>query len=111
MVLTDYCGNPGYMDSAQAIRNGGDAMLVNYDMGSNHLTDQTSATSILAMRQACKNIMYTVVNSRAYSDENLNPPTPVWQTILIAIDVVVVLAILALELTIIRQGYKKRKTA
>ena len=69
-VLTDYFGVYGYMDSDMGIRGGTDCMLVAYDTETNHVTDTTSATGVLAMRQACKNIMYTVVNSRAYDPEN-----------------------------------------
>ena len=34
------------------------------------VTDVESATSVTAMRNACHNILYTVVNSRSYNDEN-----------------------------------------
>lgn len=44
MVLTDYFGVYGYMDADQAIRNGTDFCLVNYDTATNHVTDTTSAT-------------------------------------------------------------------
>ncbi len=56
-VLTDYYGVYGYQDADRMIRNGNDCMLVAYDTETNHLTDQTSATSLLAARQACKNIL------------------------------------------------------
>ena len=36
-------------------------MLVAYDTETNHVKDQESATGVQAMRQACKNILYTVV--------------------------------------------------
>ena len=70
-VLTDYFGVYGYMDSDMGIRGGTDCMLVAYDTETNHVTDTTSATGVKAMRQASKNIMYTVGNSRAYDPENL----------------------------------------
>ena len=52
------------MDADKAIRGGSDAMLGTAGNDA-ILTDQTSATSVLAMRQATKNILYTVVNSNA----------------------------------------------
>ena len=107
MVLTDYFGVYGYMDADQAIRNGTDFCLVNYPTATNYLTDTTSATGVLAARQACKNILYTVVNSRAYAEENLNPGLPTWQLIGYGIDAVLVLAIVALELKAVK-NYKRR---
>ena len=109
-VLTDYFGVYGYMDADQAIRNGTDACLVNYDTETNHVSDTTSATGVKAMRQACKNIMYTVVNSRAYADENLNPGMEGWKKVAIAIDVVLGLLLLALAVIAVKR-YKKRKQA
>ena len=105
-VLTDYFGVYGYMDADQGIRGGTDCMLVAYDTATNHVTDTTSATSVKAMRQACKNIMYTVVNSRAYAAENLNTGLPTWQIMAIGIDVVLGLVIIGLEVLTIR-SYRK----
>ena len=107
MVLTDYFGVYGYMDADQAIRGGTDFCLVNYPTETNYLTDTTSATGVLAARQACKNILYTVVNSRAYAEENLNPGLPTWQLIGYGIDAVLVLALAALEIKAVK-NYKRR---
>ncbi len=104
-VVTDYYGVYAYMDADQAIRGGTDLCLAPMDNATNHLTDTTSATSIIAARQACKNIMYTVVNSRAYAEENLNPGLPTWEKIMIAIDVVLA----ALILFLCYRVYKKSK--
>ena len=112
-VLTDYFGVYGYMNSDQAIRGGTDCMLVSYDTETNHVKDTSSATSVKAMRQACKNIMYTVVNSRAYEPENLNTGLPTWQIMAIAIDVVLGAAIIGLEVLTVksyRKAARKAKT-
>lgn len=106
MVLTDYYFRMAYMDSDRAIRNGNDFCLVNYDQETNHVTDTTSATSVLAMRQACKNILYTVVNSRAYAPENLNPAMPVWQIAIIVADVIAGAAILSGVVLIYKKSRK-----
>ena len=108
MVLTDYFGVYGYMDADQGIRNGTDFCLVNYPTETNYLTDTTSATGVLAARQACKNILYTVVNSRAYMEENLNPGMPTWQIAAIAIDVVLAAVLVVLEVRTVK-GYSRRK--
>ena len=110
MVLTDYFGVYGYMDADQAIRNGTDFCLVNYDTATNHVTDTTSATSVQAMRQASKNILYTVANSRAYAEENLNMGMPTWQIVAIAVDVVLAAVLIVLEVRTIK-GYGRRKAA
>lgn len=96
-ALTDYYGVYGYQDADRMVRNGNDCMLVAYDTETNHMTDKESATAVQAMRQACKNIMYTVVNSRAYDPENLNTGLMGWQIAAIVIDVVLAAGILALE--------------
>ena len=106
-VLTDYFGVYGYMDSDQAIRGGTDCMLVAYDTETNHVTDTTSATSVLAMRQACKNILYTTVNSRAYDPANLSGGgLQGWQIAAIAIDVVVGVILVAGAVMIVKKSKK-----
>jgi beta-glucosidase len=106
-VLTDYFGVYGYQDSDRMIRNGNDCMLVAYDTETNHLTDTTSATSIKAMRQAVKNILYVVANSRAYDPEKLETGLMAWQKAAIAIDVVLGIIIIALAAVAFKK-YKKR---
>ena len=106
-ALTDYYGVYGYQDADRMIRNGNDCMLVAYDTETNHLTDKESATSVKAMRQACKNIMYTVVNSRAYDAENLQTGLLTWQIAAIAVDVILAAGLIALELVAIKK-FKKR---
>ncbi len=105
-VLTDYFGVYGYMDSDMGIRGGTDCMLVAYDTETNHVTDTTSATGVKAMRQASKNIMYTVVNSRAYDPENLKTGLMNWQIIAIVIDIILGVLVIFLEVLTIKK-YKK----
>lgn len=110
MVLTDYFGVYGYMNSDQAIRNGTDVMLVAYDTDTNHVKDTSSATGVQAMRQACKNIMYTVVNSRAYEPENMQTGMMAWQIAAIVVDVILAAGLIALEVAAVKK-YQKRKAA
>lgn len=109
-VLTDYFGGYGYQNADQEIRNGNDAMLVAYDTETNHLKDTTSATSLLAMRKASKNIMYTVVNSRAYEGDNAKGGLLNWQIAAILVDVVLAAGFVVLELRMINQYKKKRES-
>ncbi len=111
-VLTDYFGVYGYMNSDQAIRNGTDAMLVAYDTETNHLKDTKSATGIQAMRQACKNIMYTVVNSRAYDADNLLQSGLMgWQRAAIVADVLLGAVMIVLEVIALKKFMRRRKEA
>ena len=69
MVLTDYFGGYGYQDADILIRNGNDFCLTPQATDFSKVTDTTNATSVLAMRQASKNILYTTANSRAYASD------------------------------------------
>ena len=107
-VLTDYFGVYGYMSADQAIRNGTDLMLVNYPTETNDVRFRETAGAQAAMREATHNILYIVVNSRAYAPENLNPGMASWKKIMIVCDVIVGILILALLALLIKK-YKKRK--
>ena len=109
-VETDYFGVYGYMSADQAIRNGGDLMLVAYQTATNNVQFRETNGAQQAMRQAAKNILFVTANSRAYTDENYAKATatPVWRTILIVVDVVAVIALAAIEFAVFR-SYKKKK--
>lgn len=109
MVITDYFGVYGYQNADQEIRNGNDLMLVAYDAGTNQVKDQSSATSIIAMRQASKNIMYTVVNSRAYFDENYSLEMAMWKKLAIGADVVLAGVLILLEVRTIRKFRRSKE--
>lgn len=109
MVLSDYFGNYGYMDADKAVRGGTDAMLATAGNDA-IMTDQSSATSVSAMRQACKNILYTVVNSNAYTEEAYaaGNAMPGWQKTLYGVDAAIAVVLIALEVLLVR-SYKKKK--
>lgn len=109
-VLTDYFGVYGYQDADRMIRNGNDCMLVAYDTETNHLTDTTSATSIQAMRNSVKNIMFTVVNSRTYEPENMKEGLMGWQIAAIVVDIVFAALIIFLEVRTVKK-WKINKAA
>lgn len=73
-VLTDYFGVYGYMDSDMGIRGGTDCMLVAYDTETNHVTDTTSATGVLAIKgfkkdQAAAPVVTPVEAAEAQTEE------------------------------------------
>ena len=106
-VETDYFGVYGYMNADQGVRNGCDLMLCTTGNDFNTVTVLTNSSK-QALREASKNILYTVVNSRAYAEENLNPGMAKWEIIMIGADVLVALLIVALEIKTFK-SYKKRK--
>ena len=104
MVLTDYFGNYGYMDADRAVRGGTDMMLATAGNDA-IMTDTTSATSVKAMRQACKNIMYTMVNSYTYVNYDPNHVST-WVKVFYAVDIAGLVVLAGCEVLLL----KKRKT-
>ena len=106
MVLSDYFGNYGYMDADRAIRGGTDIMLGTTGNDA-ILTDTTSGTSLQAMRQACKNVFFTTVNSAAY--ENYVPDAiPGWLTTAYIIEGAVAAVLVIAEVLLVRSYLKKK---
>lgn len=108
MVLTDYFSGYGYMDSNIMVPNGGDIALATYDVGANMMKNTDNPTVVKNMRTSSKNILYTTVNSYAYSDEALNAGMPIWQVIAIVVDVIVLGLVILLEVLIFKK-YRKLK--
>ena len=106
MVISDYFGNYSYMDAGRAVR-GGTYMMLGTAGNDAIMTDQTSATSILAMRQAVKNIFYVTVNSAAYEDYTPGQ-IPSWMMVMYVVDGVVAVLLIAVEIVLIR-GYMKKR--
>ncbi len=110
MVETDFDGSYGYMISDHCVRVGNDLMLGFMQNASNQFTDQ-SATAVLAMRQACKNILYTVGNSGYYqSDAEQGGMDNMTRTFLIA-DICIAAVCLAVLALVIARWRKKKKAA
>lgn len=110
MALTDFFRNNGhgFMNADAALANGVDAMLSTFDGEENNVANPDHPTSVLQMRNACKNVMYTVVSSWAYDGDNVDTGMEGWKKAAIGIDAVLALGLLALEAVIIK-GYKKRR--
>ncbi len=109
MVLTDWDGSYGYQITDDCVRNGNDAMLGFNSYESNVLTDRDSATLTRALRQASKNIMYTIVNSGNYTVENPDEAGLDNMTLaFIGIDVAVAVVLIAVELIVILRWRKRQ---
>ena len=112
MALTDFFRNNGhgFMNADAALANGVDAMLSTFNGEENNVANQKHPTSVLQMRNACKNVMYTVVSSWAYDGEHEETGMENWKKAGIGIDIVMALFMAGMEVLVIR-GYKKRKNA
>ena len=104
----DYDGSYGYMITDHCIRNGNDLMLGFNSAESNKLTDE-SATAVLAMRQACKNILYTVANSGYYADGNPAAGMSNMTKLFVTVDVILAVLLIAADAIVIVRFRKKRK--
>ena len=100
----------GFMNADAALANGVDAMLSTFNGEENNVANPEHPTSVLQMRNACKNVMYTVVSSWAYDGKHKETSMENWKKAAIGIDVVIVLFMAGMEVLVIR-GYKKRKNA
>ena len=112
MALTDFFRNNGhgFMNADAALANGVDAMLSTFNGEENNVANPEHPTAVLQMRNACKNVMYTVVSSWAYDGEHEETGMENWKKAGIGIDIVIALFMAGMEVLVIRE-YKKRKNA
>ncbi len=110
MALTDFFRNNGhgFMNADAALANGVDAMLSTFNGEENNVANPEHPTAVLQMRNACKNVMYTVVSSWAYDGEHEETGMENWKKTGIGIDIVIALFMAGMEVLVIK-GYKKRK--
>lgn len=103
-VVTDY-SLPRYMNVDQQIRAGGDLV---FNQGDKAPGKNYTATQVTAMRNATHNILYAIANSNAMNADILGYRLPIWQVILIVVDVVVVAGLLAWGGAVIYLEFKKK---
>ena len=102
-VDTDYFAGSYYMNADQVIAAGGANCLSTFDIGTNFVSDTKNAVYVNYMRRAAHDVLYTVVNSRAYSQENLKSGLENWMKVAIVIDVVIGLLLIGFEVLAIRK--------
>ncbi|MFU8785788.1 MAG: glycoside hydrolase family 3 N-terminal domain-containing protein [Candidatus Izemoplasmataceae bacterium] len=83
MVITDYALNR-YLNEEQMIRAGGDLALTQGGKIPNY--DDPSPTQVSVIRQATKNILYTVVNSNAMNLNVIGYRPPLWTQVLLGVN-------------------------
>ncbi|WEV65860.1 glycoside hydrolase family 3 protein [Bifidobacterium sp. ESL0764] len=108
-VVTDYFSGDPMQNADQIIRNGGDTMLATTKV-TNHITDK-SATSLLAMRQASKNVLYSVVNGWQYANGEPKVDVPFWRPVMYVVWAVVAVLFIGLEVVAIMRFRRRRAAA
>ena len=108
MVETDYNGSYGYMVSDHCVRSGNDLMLGFAMHASNQFTDK-SATAALAMRQSCKNILYTIGNSGYYATSETKGGMDNMTKLFLGVDAGIGVAVLGALAIVLARYLKKNK--
>ncbi len=112
MVLTDWDGSYGYQLTDDCIRNGNDIMLGFNSYESNVLTDIDAPTLVLALRQASKNILYTIANSGNYTMEDPDAAgLDTMTAVFLAADITIAAVCIAAEAIVLLRWRKKRAAA
>lgn len=104
-VITDYSLNT-YTHVDEMIRAGGDLFLTQ-DAKTFGMEDD--ATQIALLRQSTKNILYMVANSSAMSISTDGYLRPVWQTVMICVDIAMIAALALWGILAIRSVKKKEE--
>ena len=107
MVITDYDGSYGFMISDKSIRNGNDLMLGFGMLPSDELKDQ-SASAVIAMRQASKNILYTIANSGHYAGSDPSSRMDNMTKTFLLYNCLFAAVFILLQVLLIR-GYRRRR--
>lgn len=89
-VITDYSLNT-YTRVDEMIRAGGDLFLT---QDAKTFAKEDDATQITLLRQATKNIMYSVANSNAMSIRTDGYLKPIWMNVMAAVEVTILLALI-----------------
>lgn len=112
MVETDYNGSYGYMISDHCVRTGNDLMLGFGSAATNvfpYNGAPQSATLVQAMRQSCKNILYTIGNSGYYANGDPTGGMSNMDKFFLQINIIAGVVIVAIELIVILRYLNKKK--
>ena len=109
MVLTDWYGSYGYQLTMDSVLNGNDIMLGFANHVRTAIENPDSPTMVKALRQASKNIMFTIVRSGNYTVEVETGGLDKMSTMFIAIDAVVGLAVVGISAALFLNYRKKNK--
>ena len=108
MVITDFDGSYGYMITENAVRNGND-MKLGFGSSVTSVVNDTSATQVLALRNASKNILYTVANSGHYAPDAAGAGMDAATKLMLPIDIGVGIALAAILVLVWLPKFLKKK--
>lgn len=109
MVLTDWYGSYGYQMTMDSVLNGNDLML---GFGSNirtQIENPDSPTMVKALRQASKNIFYTIVHSGNYTIEERRTGMDPMTKSIVTVDVVLGAVLATIEAIVLARYFRKKK--
>ena len=107
MVLTDWYGSYGYQLTMDSVLNGNDIMLGFGRNARTAIENPDSPTMVQAMRQASKNIMFTIVRSGNYTMEEENAGMDNMTRTFVLIDVLTAAVVLGAGALVILRYRKK----
>ena len=107
MVITDYSLNT-YTHVDEMIRAGGDLFLT---QDTKKFYKDDDATQVALLRQATKNILYTVVGSNAMNTEVVGYEPPVWQVVWRYAQIGLIAVLVLWGVVIHTAAWKKKKGA
>ena len=110
LVITDYDGSYGYMITDNCVRNGNDLML-GFSGSSTNVISNNSASITQALRESCKNIMYTIGNSGYYANGDPTAGMDKMTKTFVAIDAVGGILILGALAAVVARWRRKAKDA
>lgn len=106
MVLCDFNTIPQYMDSRQMAYAGGDLNLATQPVS---WCDTSDIADLIVLRNAAKNVLYTVANSNAMNYDITGYAMPAWEVALIVVDCVVAVGIAVWGYFAVRKFIKGKK--
>lgn len=90
MVICDFNTIPQYMNSRQMAYAGGDLNLATQPVS---WCDTSDLADLIVLRNAAKNILYTVANSNAMNYDITGYAMPAWEVVLIVVDCVIAVSV------------------
>ena len=105
MVICDFNTIPQYMNSRQMAYAGGDLNLATQPES---WCDTSDVSDVIILRQAAKNVFYTVANSNAMNAEIVGYERPIWEIALFAVTCVAA-AVIAIWGCFVFRRYSREK--
>lgn len=103
MVICDFNTIPQYMNSRQMAYAGGDLNLATFPES---WCDESDVADVIVLRNAVKNVLYTVANSNAMNGKIIGYQRPLWQILMFVVDGIIAAGIIVSGIFV----HKSKKT-